>query len=61
MDCEINEKDARVKTREAALGKLHEICTNFGWNGKKEKKQDRAYCERRICQQQNNELRMLRL
>lgn len=38
MDCEINEKNARVKTREAALGKLHKICTNFGWNGKEREK-----------------------
>lgn len=56
MNHEINEKDDRVKTREAALGKLHKICTNCGGNGKEEKKQDRAYCERRTCQQQNNEL-----
>ena len=58
---EINEKDDRVKTREAALGKLHKICTKCGGNGKEEKKQDRAYCERRTCQQQNNELQDVKI
>lgn len=50
-----------IKTREAALRKLHKICTNCGGNGKEEKRQDRVYCERRTCQPQNNALQDVKI
>lgn len=46
-----------IKTREAALEKLFiKFVQIVGGEWKGREKTDRAYCERRTCQPQNNEL-----